>query len=155
MLTREEVLAQLTASPGLIEAATRELTPERLSTSPAAGEWSMVEVLAHLRSCADVWGAAIARMIDEDEPTIRAVNPQTYIDETDYREQDFKRSLRAFTRQRTKLLALLSPADWSRGSIVTGAGSPLSKSILSYGQRMARHERAHVNHIARFARNQR
>ncbi|MBX3065222.1 MAG: DinB family protein [Anaerolineae bacterium] len=32
------------------------LTPAQLHTPPAADEWSINDVLAHLRSCADVWG---------------------------------------------------------------------------------------------------
>jgi hypothetical protein len=121
-----------------------------LQTAPSPGEWSANEVLGHLRACADVWGDCIATILAEDEPTIRAINPRTWIKRTDYREQEFRASLRAFTSQRMRLLKRLEPltADaWSRSSTITGAGAPLRRSVLDYAQWMATHERPHVKQI--------
>jgi hypothetical protein len=121
-----------------------------LQTAPSPGEWSANEVLGHLRACADVWGDCIATILAEDEPTIRAINPRTWLKRTDYREQEFRASLRAFTSQRMRLLKRLEPltADaWSRSSTITGAGAPLRRSVLDYAQWMATHERPHVKQI--------
>jgi DinB superfamily len=94
--------------PTRLGAVTAGLGEDLLTTS-LDSEWSANEVLAHLRSCSDVWGDSMSRILVEDAPTIRAVNPTTWIESTDYREQDFVRSLRAFAAQRTDLLALLDP----------------------------------------------
>ena len=83
----------------------------------------MNDVLAHLRSCADMWGKYMATIIAEDRPTIRAMNPTTWIKSTNYPGLEFAPSLRAFTKQRGELLALLRPlpkAGWSRIATVTG-----------------------------------
>lgn len=53
-------------------------------------------MLAHLRSCADVWGNCIAAIIAEDTPTLRAVNPTTWIKKMNYPELEFQPSLRSF-----------------------------------------------------------
>ena len=37
-----------------------------------------------LRSCDDMWGGSISTMPGEELPTIRAINPRTWIHETDY-----------------------------------------------------------------------
>lgn len=115
-------------------------------------KWSAHQILAHLRACADVWGGSIVTMVREDHPTIRAINPRTWIRDTDYPDRAFRPSLRAYTQQRTELLALLeslSPQDWSRRGTFTGAGKPLERTVLSEADAIARHERLHVKQIAR------
>ncbi len=111
-------------------------------------------MLAHLRACADVWGDAIATILAEDHPTIRAVSPRTYMKQTDYPELEFEPSFRTFSTQRADLLAMLSPLpreDWSRSATVTGAVRPLERTVANYGERMVRHEREHVRQIERIA----
>ena len=147
-LTTEQILTLLAASPELTAGA----APAALRTAPADGEWSVNDVLAHLRACADVWGGCIATMLAEDAPTIRAVNPRTRIDRTNYRELEFAPSLRAFTEQRAALLRVLAPLPpegWSRAATVTGAGRPLTRTVLSYARWLATHERRHLGQIER------
>jgi hypothetical protein len=111
-------------------------------------------VLAHLRACADVWGNCIAAIITQDGPTLRAVNPRTWISRTDYLKQEFQPSLHAFAKQRTDLLAVLAPLapeGWSRTATVTGAGRVLERTVLFYGRWLAGHERPHIKQIARIA----
>jgi uncharacterized damage-inducible protein DinB len=151
----EQILALLAEGPPRIAALTASLPPDRLHAAPGDSEWSANEVLAHLRACADVWGDCIATVLAQERPTIRAINPRTWIGQTDYLEQAFQPSLRAFTAQRADLLAVLErlpPAGWSRGATVVGAGRPLERTVLSYAQWMAEHERPHVKQIARIAR---
>jgi len=57
--------------------------------------WSASDVLAHLRSCADVWGGYMMRILAEDRPTVHAVNPTTWIRQTDYPDLDVHTSLRS------------------------------------------------------------
>jgi hypothetical protein len=145
-MTVEQVLTVLRETPDRLAALTDVATPAQLRAVPKPGEWSATEVLAHLRSCGDVWGQAIEAIGAEDHPTLRAVNPTTWIDSTDYRELEFRSSLQAFTRQRARLLAVLEslPLDgWSRNAIVLGAGRPIERSVHNYAERLARHERAH------------
>jgi hypothetical protein len=151
-LTPAQILIMLAATPPRIAALTAGLAPAQLQTSPSHAEWSANAVLAHLRSCADVWGSCIATIIAADRPTIRAVNPTTWITSTDYPEQEFQPSLVAFATQRTDLLAVLeplAPADWSRMATVTGAGKALERTVLSYAQWLVRHERPHIKQIER------
>lgn len=153
--TTEQVLALLTASPERIASLTADLSSAQLRTPPAPDEWSANDVLAHLRACADVWGGCISRMLAEDEPTLRAINPRTWIERTDYLTLDFQTSLRAFTDQRAELLSILEPTPpeaWSRAATVTGAGKPLRRTVFSYAEWLATHERPHVKQIERIAR---
>jgi DinB superfamily len=151
-LTIEQVLTLLVQTPPRIAALTTGLTSGQLRTSFNEGEWSANDVLAHLRSCADMWGNCIAAILAEDRPTIRAVNPTTWIKQTDYPELEFRPSLRSFATQRAGLLAVLEPLPpegWARAAPVTGAGKVLERTVLSYAQWLARHERPHIKQIER------
>lgn len=151
-LTAERVLSLLVVAPPRIAELTAGLSEKQLHAAPNEGEWSVNEVLAHLRSCADVWGGCIATILAEDRPTIRAVNPRTWIKQTDYLDLDFRPSFDAFTTQRAALLAVLEPLPpegWLRSATVTGAGNVLERSVHGYAQWLVRHERPHLKQIAR------
>ena len=155
VLRREEILALLEETPERIAAATAGLTAARARTAPKAGEWSLNDILAHLRACADVGGDAIARILAEDHPTLRAVDPRVHVTKTDYPSVDFASSLRAFARQRTRSLGILrrlTPTEWARSARVLGRSRTREESVLSYAHWLARHERAHYPEIERLAR---
>jgi hypothetical protein len=151
-LTIEQVLTLLAETPPRIAALAAGLVPAELHASPDDDEWSARDVLAHLRACNDVWGNYMRVIIAEDNPTYRAINPTTWIKKTDYREQKFQLSLRAFAKQRTDLLAVLEPLPpegWSRTATVTGAGKPRVRTVHSYAEWLANHERSHIKQIER------
>lgn len=151
-ITIEEILVLLAETPKRIADLTANFSPVQLRTKPTSEEWSANEVLAHLRSCADVRGACIPRIITEDGPTLRAISPRTYMEQTDYVDLEFRTSFRAFEKQRGGLLAVLEPLpgkSWSRSAIVKGAGKPLEWTVLDYAEWIAVHERPHVKQIGR------
>jgi hypothetical protein len=155
-LTTEQILTMLGEGPARIATLTEGLAPAQLRTVPNQEEWSANDVLAHLRSCADMWGGCIATIIAEDHPTIRAINPRTWIKQTDYLDLEFRPSLRAYTTQRAELIAILErlpPEGWSRSATVKGAGAVLVRTVLKYADGLARHERAHVKQIARIVQH--
>lgn len=151
-LAIDGLLTQLDKQPEAIGALTKGLPRARLHGRPSRGEWSVNDVLAHLRSCSDMWGKYIAMILKQEHPTFRAMNPTTWILSTNYPDLEFAPSMRAFTKQRAELLGLLRPlpeAAWSRSATVTGTGRPRERTVLEYATRLANHERSHVRHIAR------
>ena len=148
----EQILTLLAAAPARLADLTEGLPPAQLLAPAEPGEWSARDVLAHMRACADMWGKCIAEILNEDRPTIKAVNPTTWIKKTNYRELEFQPSLLAFTAQRAELLAVLkrlAPEAWSRMALVTGAGKPLERTVYTYAQWLANHERPHIQQIER------
>lgn len=151
-LTTEQILTMLAAGPQQIADSMAVLTAAQLRAAPQPGAWSATELLAHLRSCADVWGDCMATILTQDHPTLRAVNPTTWVNQTDYPTQQFEPSLQAFTTQRAELLALLqplTPAQWARTATVTGAGRPLERTLFFYAHWLASHERTHFKQFNR------
>ena len=151
-LTIDQVMTQLKEQPEAIAALTAGLPQAQLHRPPSPGKWSVNDVLAHLRSCADMWGKYIATIVAEDRPTIRAMNPTTWIKSTNYPELEFAPSFRAYAKQRADLLDFLRPlpkSAWSRSATVTGAGRPRERTVMEYARWLANHERTHVKHIGR------
>lgn len=151
-LQSSEIIELLAAGPERIAAICNAASETLLQTAPAPDEWSANQVLAHLRACADMWGGAIERILAEEHPNIRAMNPRTWIDQTDYLQQAFHPSFDAFAQQRAALVDLLqniSPEEWLRSARVTGAGKALERSVHFYAQWLATHERPHIKQIER------
>jgi hypothetical protein len=152
LMTTEQILTILRDTPGRLSDLTSALTKAQLRASPEPDEWSVTEIAAHLRSCADVWGEAIETIVATDHPAIRAVSPRTWIQSTGYRELPFASSWAEFTTQRDGLLAVLGrlpDQDWSRSATVLGGGRPLELTVHSYASRLARHERTHWGQVAK------
>jgi uncharacterized damage-inducible protein DinB len=147
----DALMRLLADTPRRLAALTRDVDDARLRRRPGEDVWSVNDVLAHLRACADVWGGSILLMIDRDHPTVRYVSPRAWLRKTTYAEQEFQPSLRAFTSQRDDLvrtLRSLPHADWSRGSTITGTTRGREQTVLSYAQRIVDHERAHCEQVA-------
>ncbi len=148
--TPETILTTLAETPGQIRALTNGVAPEVLHTPPADGEWSVNDVVAHLRAAADVWEDGISRMLTEDHPTIRAGNPAARLESTNYAELPFNESFEAFSEQRSRLLDILGslPEDgWSRSADIVGAGGTRVQTVQAYARRIASHEPLHIEQI--------
>ena len=146
----ETLLKSLAETPRRIASATLDLEDTCLQFKPNKNSWSVNDILAHLRACADVWGRSVMAMIAQDHPTLRYVSPRTWIRKTDYLELEFHQSLVAFTRQREELVKSLEPlaiTDWSRGATFTGTTKGREQTVLSYAQRMTQHENEHYEQV--------
>jgi uncharacterized damage-inducible protein DinB len=149
------VLKLLADTPRQIAKLARGCSERQLCRQPQANAWSAQEIVAHLRACAAVWGGSINRMLTEDQPTIRYVSPRGWIRKTDYLDQAFGESLRAFTREREALLGTLrdlEPIDWSRGATFTATTPGRDGTVLGYAKRIAHHEVQHMGQIHRTIR---
>jgi hypothetical protein len=96
-------------------------------------------------------GVDLLRIVAEDSPNIRAINPRTWIKSTNYLNLEFRESFEDFSRERADLLAtleLLPDGAWKRTATVTGAGAKLVRTAHQYGDSLARHERQHYRQLA-------
>lgn len=152
VMSNAEVLAQLRLTPVRLRELSRDHDDALLQRPPDGDDWSPRDVLAHLRACSDRWGEAATRIVREDGPTIKGINPRHWINRTDYPTVAWSASLRAFGRQRRALLGVLEPLDdaqWQRTGTTVGAGAPLTHSVYFYVEHLARHERTHLKQLAK------
>ena len=152
MAAWDAVLAVLSETPNQIARIARGRSDRQLQCRPAPDAWSAQEIVAHLRACAEVWGRSIDRMLAEDHPTIRYVSPRGWIRKTDYLQQGFADTLRAFSQQRAALIGTLSKLDasgWARGATFTATTMGREATVLSYATRIADHEVRHLDQLRR------
>jgi uncharacterized damage-inducible protein DinB len=151
----EHVLTLLSGTPRDIARIVKGLSERQLQRQPHTDAWSAQQVVAHLRACADAYGHWITRMLAEDHPTIRYVSPRGWIRKTDYLQHNFSETLDGFSKERSRLLAVLTtlkPGEWARGATFTGTVSGRNGTVLSYAARMANHEVGHLDQIRRTVR---
>jgi len=142
----EEYLKILEETPRTLAALTKDVDVVRLHNKPDKKFWSANDILAHLRSCADMWGNSIDAMLVEDNPTLPDVHPRQWIKETNYLQLPFRESFQAFVKQRERLLLTLKKSsfdDWSRGAVIGGR----RHTVFTQARRMAKHEAEHCRQI--------
>jgi len=146
----DALLASLANTPREIARITKGLSEARLRKKPAEDLWSASDILAHLRSCADVWGKSILQMLHAEHPTIRYVSPRTWMRKTKYPELGFQPSLSAFAEQRADLLRELSElktSGWSRGATFTATTRGREGTVFGYATKIWDHERGHLEQL--------
>ena len=142
----EKYLSLLSDTSGRLVKATRGFDDAHLQFKPDEKAWSVNDILAHLRSCADVWGSSIEAMLAEDNPTVPYRHPRQWIKKTNYPDLLFHESFQAFRMQRKNLLKILknlSFEDWSRPATIKHR----EHTVFSQTRRMALHEDVHCQQI--------
>lgn len=142
----QEYLTLLGKTTRRITSMTKQVNESHLRTKPGKDEWSANDILAHLRSCADVWGDQIDKMLEKDDQKLPYAHPRQWIKKTNYRDLPFHESFQAFKEQRGKLLKILksmSFEDWSRRATIKGR----EHTIFTQVRRMAKHEDVHCEQI--------
>jgi len=153
-LTPHQCLLLLSETPSRIAEFTADLSSAQLHAPLKPGEWSANDILAHLRACAYIADKDITAILTHDTPTIQGINPKTWVQNTNYADQKFQASLRIFTKQRTRLLSVLTPLPleaWSRWAKVINASRARKESVLDYAQWLASHERTHLKQFKSLA----
>lgn len=152
LLMIDEIMDILRTTVPRLAELTEGVAPARLHTAPDDG-WSVNDVLAHLRACHDVLGGSVLRILREEHPAWKGMNPRAWIKQTDYPQWEFGSAFGAFRAQRAELLEVLeqlAPDDWERTATVTGMiGDVYERPARYYAGWMARHEHGHVKHLAR------
>ena len=142
----EQYLNLLEETPHRIKRITNSFDEGHLQRRTEKLPWSVNDILAHLRSCADVWGDSIFAMLAEENPKVAYHHPRQWIKKTDYLQLSFQESFQAFVMQRRKLLKSLrslSFEDWSRAAIIQGR----EHTVFTQVRRMATHENVHCEQI--------
>lgn len=145
----KQLTRDLVAVPKLIAGLAAGHDETRLTLRADAKTWSASDVLAHLRSCAELRGKWIAAMLARNHPTIRAVSPRSAFRK--YVDRDFTASLKEFAYERAALvkrLRGLDDAGWARGLTFTGASPRRTEQTLAQcATELLQHERVHLEQI--------
>jgi hypothetical protein len=139
-------LALLEEFPRTVAARTAGLSEAQLRWSPGKKDWSIVEVLAHLRACTEIWSFSIYAMLAENKPVFPLLDERRWAKAAHYVIFEFQPAFQIFCLQRQELLAVLQPLDietWARSANIEGR----NHTVFSQSRRMALHETEHLNQI--------
>ena len=142
----EKYLRVLSETPQRIAQATNGLGEARLQLKADSKSWSVNDILAHLRACADLWTHCIYAMLAEYEPVFSDINERKWAKVTRYAELTFHDSFLAFSLQRENLLRVLEglpPESWERSAIIFER----IHTIFPQVRRLAKHEADHCEQI--------
>jgi hypothetical protein len=138
----QKCLAQLEETPRCIAACTFGLVEAQLSRRPTPRDWSAIEILAHLRACADLWSHSIYAMLVIEKPHLPDFDERRWAKAARYTTLGFHASFQTYSLERQQLLVVfrwLSPEDWSKTALI---GNRLH-SVFSQARRIAKHEAEH------------
>jgi len=120
---------------------------------PAAGEWCVNEVMAHLSHVeTELFLPRLRRMATEDQPSFVAFSPEPWARERDHSGDAFAASHAAFMRARAETLAFLRALPEGAGERlgVSSFFGPIS--LLQYATHIADHDIEHLRQMQAGAR---
>lgn len=139
------LLALMLSTPAVLSGLAARVQGLNMMRRPQPGEWSLGEVLCHLRDTErEVYLPRLHRVLEEERPFIPAGNTDAWADERGYREQDGWQALRDFTTTRLQnldLLRRLTKAQWGRKARHAVFGPT---NLLELVRFIAEHDRLHI-----------
>jgi hypothetical protein len=148
----EKYLRIISETPQQIARAAKGLEEALLQFKPDGKSWSANDILAHLRSCADLWTHSIYAMLAENEPVFSDIDERKWAKVTRYDELSFADSLQVFSLQRENLLRVLKALSyeaWERSAIIFER----KHTVFTQTRRMAKHEAEHCEQIISLLRD--
>jgi hypothetical protein len=142
----EKYLGVISETPQRIQQAVKGLDEARLQFKADARSWSANDILAHLRSCADLWTHSVYAMLAEREPEFSDIDERKWAKVTRYGELQFAESFQPFLLQRENLLRVLKDLpfeSWECSATIFGR----RHTVFTQIRRMAKHEQEHVEQI--------
>jgi len=148
----EKHLKLLEEIPRRIKSVTHELDDAHLQFKTDKKSWSVNDILAHLRSCSDLWTHSIYAMLAEHEPVFSDIDERKWAKVTRYAELPFAESFQAFSFQRENLLRVLKSLpfeSWEKSAIIFER----KHTVFTQARRMAKHENEHCEQIESLLRS--
>ncbi len=139
----------LASTPAKVNTLVAPLTEAQVRWRPGPGEWSIKEVLCHLRDTAELHGARMRRVATEDNPTLASWDEGAAARDKRYQDDVTEAVLPAYVAHRwaaVELLTGLPPEAWQRPGVHASDG-PLTLDSLVQGS--VNHD---VDHLAQLRR---
>ena len=103
----EELIDQYAAGPKLLRDAVAGMSDDHLKAKPLPGRWSTLEVICHLADSDGVYAERMKRVIAEDEPQLRSMDPDAWLPRLAYQHRDAEEELQLIDFTRRQMLRIL------------------------------------------------
>lgn len=145
-----ELIETLAATPEVLAGLLRGVSEAQARTAKGGDEnWSVIEVLCHLRDAEEIGLGRMQAMRDEDNPSIPGWDQNALALEKKYAEADLTLALTAFIDTRAAYVAALkalTPEQWERTSYNNEIGIV---TIMAQAIHRTYHDAIHCAQIAR------
>jgi FMN phosphatase YigB (HAD superfamily) len=142
------MLAILRATPAALQTIFNQLALDTWTTRPVPDEWSLTEILCHLRDVEkEVNLPRIVKVLEENNPFLPGKDTDPWAVERQYIHQDGRLALLRFINDRKELLSRLdqmSDLSWGRQARHAIFGPTSLKELVNI---IASHDRLHFHQI--------
>ena len=146
----QELIEALNATPETLQGLLSRITVAQARSAKGGDEnWSVVEVICHLRDAEEISLGRVKAIRDQDCPRIAAYDQEILARERNYREDDPHAALEAFAgfrKQHTVVLSGLPAKDWERSGEFEAFGR---MTISAHTIHKLYHDSVHCAQIAR------
>jgi uncharacterized damage-inducible protein DinB len=144
-MERLEIIEALKDLPDNVAAEVAGVPDVILRQRPSEGEWSIKEVVGHLRDMAEVWHRRIYSTWSLTDPVFANFDGEASVKERNYQDADLAGVIEDMRRWRAKTIDVLKNAvDWTRLGQHPGMGR---RTLKQFGEFMVNHEAEHLASI--------
>ena len=143
----DELLFRLSDVPLRVARAVEGYDETALRTVSAEGEWSVVDILAHIRASDEIVAHRAYVLLVRDNPTLLAYDERSWAEVARYALSDFRTSLAVYVLRRAELVNMLRHIhleDWERAGLHEVRGLV---SLLDILTAMVGHEEEHCSQL--------
>jgi hypothetical protein len=148
--TPVSILAVLRSTPAGLAGLVRDVPVDQWSRCPECDEWSLNEIICHLRDVElEVNIPRVRTLLEETNPFIAGQLTDNWVLEREYDRQNGREALKVLTdarKQLVTLLAGLSPEDWKRVARHSVFGPTDLQELVGF---IAGHDRSHIQQVAK------
>ena len=144
-MERLEIIEALKHLPNNVEAETVGVSENVLRYRPAEGEWSIKEIVGHLRDSAEVWHKRIYTTASLTDPRFPGFDGEASVRDNAYVEADLRHLIDGMREWRMKTVEVLAhTVDWTRLGQHREIGR---RTLKQWAEYMVEHEAAHIESI--------
>jgi len=145
--TPEALSALMLSTPAVVSGMLKQARGQDLKRRPVAKEWSLTEIICHLRDTElEINLPRLHMMLELDEPFIPARNTDDWAEERRYNTQDIWQALQDFATARVRTIEVLHglTIEWGRKARHAIFGPT---DLLELVKFMAEHDKLHIRQI--------
>ncbi|GER91803.1 hypothetical protein KDW_59650 [Dictyobacter vulcani] len=147
---QEEIVALVQHMAAIPERLVRAMTDkprDKFLYRPAAGEWTVLEIFAHMRAVDDIVTTRIYMLLSRDNAPLVSFDERRWAEVARYLQRDIHQSMTLFTLRRIEFVTVLRQLfaeDWQRSGQHETYGT---QTLLSIVRDLVSHEEEHCARI--------
>jgi uncharacterized damage-inducible protein DinB len=144
---RLEIIEALRLLPDRLRGEVAGLSEEQLRFRPGEGQWSLKEVIGHVRDFAEIDHDRLIKMITQERPVLPGYGQEDLAREHNYQDaglQTVLEELASIRQETVHVLTELVDANWARTGRHVERGT---FSIRQHVEHLVEHEALHLEHV--------